>query len=320
MPRSRFVAGLLALAASLALAQNGSRLSDPAPAAPSRWQQEQDTLDQALRARVLASAEPREMWVAGRLDSTDPWAQVAVLARARTQAPGEKVFIASLAIACLAPLQPLPAECDATDRLADWATRDEDNGVPALLLADRARRRNNGAAMVAYLEEVARLPRFDDYQNRAALILWEALRAVPGAVDPAARAALAANYAAAHASYAAGQMQSLCRDAQKAPDEVRHACAAAGSAVAQRASTWSLRVAGARLAERSALPGAGYDSAQRQLADVQRRAFECAEAGNAIAQALESPDASVRTRAVSQWEAMLAEEARVGEVAACGKG
>jgi len=320
MPLFRFAVGLFALAASLALAQNGSRISDPAPATPSRWQQEQDALDQALRARVLVSTEPREMWVAGQLDSTDPWAQVAVLARARTQAPGEKVFIASLAIACLAPLQPLPDECDATDRLADWATRDEDNGVPALLLADRARRRNNAAAMVAYLEEVATLPRFDDYRNRAALILWEALRAVPGAADPAARAELAASYAAARAPYAAGQMQSLCRDAQKFADEVRRACAAAGNAVAQRASTWSLRVAGARLAERSAAPGAAYDSAQRQLADVQRRAFECAEAGNAIAQGLESPDAAVRARAVSQWEARLAEEAKAGEVAACGKG
>jgi hypothetical protein len=320
MPLSRFAVGLFALAASLALAQNGSRISDPAPATPSRWQQEHDALDQALRARVLVSTEPREMWVAGQLDSTDPWAQVALLARARTQAPGEKVFIASLAVACLAPLQPLPDECDATDRLADWTTRDEDNGVPALLLADRARRRNNGAAMVAYLEEAATLRRFDDYQNRAALILWEALRAVPGAVDPAARAGLAANYAAARASYAAAQMQSLCRDAQKVADEVRRACAAAGNAVAQWASTWSLRVAGARLAERSAAPGAAYDSAQRQLAEVQRRAFECTESANVIAQGLESPDAAVRARAVSQWEARLAEQAKVGEVATCGKG
>lgn len=320
MLRSRLAVALFALVASFALAQNGSRMSDPAPAAPSRWQQEQDALDQALRARVLVSTEPREMWVAGQLDTTDPWAQVAVLARARSQVPGEKVFIASLASACLAPLQPLPAECDATDRLADWATRDDDNGVPMLLLADRARRRNNAAAMVAFLEEAAKRPRFDDYQNRGTLILLETLREVPGAVDPAARALLAANYGAGRASYAAGQMQSLCRDAQKLADEIRSACAAAGNAAAQRASTWSLRVAGARLAERSAAPGAAYDRAQRQLADVQRRAFECAEAGNAITQALESPDVAVRARAVSQWEARLAENARVGEVAACGKG
>lgn len=305
------------VAASLALAQTGNRMSEPAAAAPSRWQQEQDALDQALRARVLVSAEPRELWIAGRLDAVDPWAQVTALAQARTRAPGEKVYLASLATACLASLQPLPAECDATDRLADWASRDDDNGVPVLLLADRARRRNNATAMVAFLEEAATRPRFDDYENRAALILWEALRALPGTVDPAARAELVASYGAARPSYAAAQMQSLCRDSQSLADNIRSACAAAGSAAAQRGSTWSLRVAGARLAERSAAPGAAYDAAQRQLSDVSRRAFDCAESGSPVAQALESADAAVRARAVSQWEARLAQEAQLGEAAAC---
>ncbi len=310
------VAFSLTLAAA-AHAQSGSRISEPAPAAPSRWQADRDALDQALRARVLVSTEPRELWVSGQIERGDPWAQVTALAQARIRVPGEKVYLASLATACMAPLQPLPPECDATDRLADWATRDADNGVPVLLLADRARRRNNGAAMLAYLEEAATRPRFDDYSNRGALILWEAVRAVPGTVDPAARAELAASYGAARTPFTVGPMQSLCREGATLADNVRAACVAAGTAAAQRASTWPLRVAGARMAERAAAPGTAQDAAQRALSDVQRRALDCAEAGNPIAQGLESGDAAVRARAVSQWEAQLAKEAQSGEVAAC---
>jgi hypothetical protein len=300
-------------AASCALAQNGSRITEPA-AAPSRWQQEVDMLDQALRARALVSSDPRELWIAAQLDAVDPWQRVSALAQARARAPGEKLFLASLAMACLAPLQPLPPECDATDRLADWATRDADNGVPSLLLADRARRRNNTASMVAFLEEAATRPRFDDYESRGALIVWEAVRALPGTVDPAARAQAAAAFGAVHTSQVPAAMQTLCRDAARMADNIRAACAGAGDAAARRGSTWSLRVAGARLAER-----AQAANAQQQLADVQRRAFDCAEAGNSVAQALESADAGVRAKGVAQWEERLARESRSGEVAACGR-
>jgi hypothetical protein len=299
------------LAASCALAQNGSRITETT-APPSRWQQDVEALDQALRARALVSSEPRELWIAAQLDAVDPWQRVSALAQARTRMPGEKLFLASLAMACLAPLQPLPAECDATDRLADWATRDADNGVPSLLLADRARRRNNTTSMVAFLEEAAGRPRFDDYENRGALVVWEAVRALPGDADPAARAQEAAVFGLAHTSQVATVLQSLCRDAARAAENVRAACANAGNAVAQRASTWSLRIAGARLAERAQAPNAG-----QQLADVQRRAFECAEAGNPIAQAFESSDRAVRAKAAAQWQARLAREAEGGEVESC---
>jgi hypothetical protein len=299
------------LAASCAFAQNGSRITETT-APPSRWQQEVEALDQAMRARALVSSDPRELWIAAQLDAVDPWQRVTALAQARTRAPDEKLFLAALAMACLAPLQPLPPECDATDRLADWATRDVDNGVPSLLLADRARRRNNLASMVAFLEEAATRPRFDDYENRGALIVWESVRALPGTVDPAARAQATAAFGLAHASQVPAAMQSLCRDAARVADDIRAACAGAGNAAAQRASTWSLRIAGAKLAERSQAA-----NAQQQLSDVQRRAFECAEAGNPVAQALESQDASVRAKGIAQWEARLARDAKTGEVDSC---
>jgi hypothetical protein len=310
MPPARFLLAAC-LAASCAFAQNGSRITET-PAPPSRWQQEVDMLDQALRARALVSSEPRELWIAAQFDAVDPWQRVSALAQARARAPDEKLFLASLAMACLAPLQPLPAECDATDRLADWATRDVDNGVPSLLLADRARRRNNTASMVAFLEEAATRPRFDDYENRGAVVVWDAMRALPGSVDPAARAQAAAAFGVAHSSQVPATLQSLCRDTAPVADNIRTACAGAGNAAAQRASTWSLRIAGARLAERAQAPNAG-----QQLTDVQRRAFECSEAGNSVAQALESADAGVRAKGVAQWEARLRSDAKAGEVAGC---
>lgn len=310
MPPARFLLAAC-LAASCAFAQSGSRITDTV-APPSRWQQDVDMLDQALRARSLVSSEPRELWIAAQFDAVDPWQRVTALAQARARAPDEKLFLASLAMACLAPLQPLPPECDATDRLADWATRDADNGVPSLLLADRARRRNNTASMVAFLEEAATRPRFDDYENRGAVIVWDAMRALPGSVDPAARAQAAAAFGIAHTSQVPATLQSLCRDAARVADNVRAACAGAGNAAAQRASTWPLRIAGAQLAERAQAP-----NAQQQLADVQRRAFECSEAGNSVAQALESADAGVRARGVAQWEARVASDAKAGEVAGC---
>lgn len=297
-------------------AQSGSRVTEPSSTPPSRWQAERDQLDLALRARALTATDPHGLWIAGQLDVGDPVGQSAAFAQARIQAPTEKIFLASLAVSCLARVQPLPAPCDATDRLADWATRDIDNGVPPLLLADRARQRNNATVMAEYLEEAAQRPRFDDYASRGALLFWEAVRALPGTTDPAARAELAASYSALRESYVVEQMQFLCRDAKLA-DAIRAACHNAGNAVAQRGATWALRIAGARLAERSAAEGPAQTAAQQQLAEVTRRAFECAETGNPLTAAFESQDAAARARAVVEWEARLTTDVQIGEAAAC---
>ncbi|MCC7326961.1 MAG: hypothetical protein IT521_09190 [Burkholderiales bacterium] len=317
IPNSFVAAAFLVCIALTAQAQSGSHLADPAASAPSRWQVERDQLDSALRARALVATDARSLWVAGQLDAGDPVARADAFAQARIMAPEEKLFLASLAMACLAPVRPLPAPCDATDRLADWALRDADNGVPLLLLADRARARNNVASMGAFLEQAAKSSRFDDYRNQAALLIWDAVRALPGSAEPAAKVELAASYGVLHEPYAVGQMRSLCRDAPGLPENVRAACHAAGIAVAQRAANWSLRSAGARLAQRSAAAGAEQEAARLRLSEVQRRAYECAEMGNVIASALQSPVASVRADAVAQWEARLRQEAQFGEVAAC---
>lgn len=302
-----------------AFAQAPARITEP-PVAATRWQSDIAQLDAALRARLLVAGDPRANWLAAKLDNGDPYDQVRRFAAARVAAPDNRLYLASLAVACLAPMQPLPPECDQTDRLADWATRDVDNGVPSLLLANRARARNNTASMIAYLEEAARRPRFDDYWNQGALVIWEEVRAMPEQADPAAKAGLAAAYGVTYEPYATGALQALCREGRKAADAVEAACAAAGNAVAQRAANWSLRIAGAKLAERSTPAGPARDAASRQLADVQRQAWDCAEIGNALAAGLESHDAAVRSRSVTQWSARIAQDAQSGDVAACSGG
>ena len=307
------------LASSCALhAQSGNRITEPSSSPPSRWQQDKEQLDSA---HAIARADgDRSAWIVGFRPARHRRSGGARAARMRRRAirrPRELLYLTSLAVACLEPVQPRYPECDTTDRLADWATRDIDNGIPMLLLADRARQRNNATAVVAFLEEAALRPRFDDYSNRGTLLLWEEVRALPGSTEPAARAELAAAYGAAQPSSTGRAMQALCRDAAKATEGMRSACTAAGTAAAQRAATWSLRAAGARMAERNAEAGAAQTAAAQLLSDIQHRAFECAEAGNPVALALESTDPAARARAVGQWEQRIAQDARVGEVVAC---
>jgi hypothetical protein len=251
---ARAIVAALAAVAAVAAAQSGSRLADTAPPAASRWQAEVAQLDDTLRSRLLVATAARANWLAAKLDHGDPETQVRRFASARVAAPDNRLYLAALATACMVPMQPLPAECDAVDRLADWATRDVDNGVPMLLLANRARQRNNATAMVAYLEEAARRPRFDDYWNMGAFAIWEEVRALPGPADPAARAELAASYGAVYESHAVRAMEFLCRHmvaarGGRAPGRAwrgRRSGAGRGAAAAGRRAAAVLRMRGAR--------------------------------------------------------------------------
>jgi hypothetical protein len=301
-----------------AIAQSGNRIAESNELAVSPWQAEVARMDDAMRARTLSSDAPRARWMAAEIERTDIELQVANLAQARTRMPAERLYLASLAVACLQRVQPLPEPCDATDRLADWATRDVDNGLPSLLLAERARERNNGTAMIAYLEEAAGRPRFDDYSAQAGLAIWEEVKALPGPAEPAARVELAATYALRRPAYGAASIQALCRDAVRFGDAARAACVQAGNALARRGATFNLRATGARMAQQNATAPDAQQASVAQTAAIERRAFECAQAGDPVATALHANDAAVRAQAVAQWDARVRREAQVGEVAACG--
>ncbi len=299
-----------------ALAGPASAQSGDAPTAP-RWQAELRELDAALRDRALTADDPRMQWIAGEIGRGDPAGQVAMLAEARRQVPREQLYVGSLALACLELLRPLPPACDAMDRLADWATRDGNNGLPVLLLAERAQARKDVESMIAQLAEATSKPEFNDYHDRGALFLWEEVRSLPQRGDPAARVELTAGYGLSLAAQGVRGIDALCRGGSAGPDLARAACHAAGLALTSRGANWSLRQAGARLAERSAATEEGRVDARRTAAELRLRAFACAEAGNALVTALDSPQADVRARAVREWEVRITRNAELGEVAAC---
>ena len=321
--RARLAAAGLAVAALAAMpqahaAQPVTQLSDPAAPAPSRWTADIARLDADLQMRALVIDDPRGHWVAAHFEVTDPAARVHHYAAARVAAPGEMLYVASLAIACQQPVQPALPECDAVDRLADWATRDADNGVPLIMLAAKAARRGDNETVVAYLEQAAAKPRMDDYGARGALVLWDYVMAMPGDIDRAAKAEAAAAYAAEQPLPAWSGLAGAC-GATAIPETRRAACAKAGAALAQRATTFAARANGAAIAERTATDTATAGQVRSQQAANDALRARCAALDLDLQQGVESADAATRARAVSAWDAAMRANAAQGEVAGCAQ-
>ena len=317
--RQGALAATLALVAGVAQAQPVTQLADPPAAAPSRWAVDVARIDGEARMRALVVADPRGNWVAGHFDATDPAEQVRRYAAARVAAPGERLYLASLALACQQPVQPAPPECDAVDRLADWATRDADNGVPMLMLAAKAARRGDNDAANAYLEQAASLPRMDDYWSRGWLDFWEFVMAIPIDADRAAKAEAAAGYAAAQPQTAANGLVNLCSAASSASPARRAACAKAGTALAERGATFAVRSAGAAIAERNVVDAAAADRVRADRVANDGLRARCAAQDLDVQQAALSSDPLARARAVAAWEDGVRAKAARGEVAACAQ-
>lgn len=286
-------------------------------APPSRWQGPLNQLDADLRLRLLTADRPPDAWLAGELDATDIELQVRHYTAARTSAPGEPLYQASLATACLVRVRPQLPACAAVDRLADWARRDTGNGVPAVLLADRARQRGEPDSAAGYVEEAAAAPRFDDYWSQAALHWWNYLRPMAIDVDPAVKAKAAANYASERDLSWAPSLHALCGQPAARSDRMKTACATLGEAMMARGATFALRRAGARIAETNAANPSARAAAQAGQARVLAATARCAQAQPDFGTALESPAAATRARGVEQFGAWASAEAQDGEVRAC---
>ncbi len=289
----------------------------PADARPSRWQPEVDRLDDAFRSRMLTANDPRAHWIAGQLDRGDIEAQVRHFAVARVTAPDNKLYLATLATACLEPVQPRPAECDAVDRLADWATRDTDNGWPSLLLADRARQHRNAEAMLAHLANAAAQPRFAEYWEAGSLAFREAVLAIPVDGEGAAKLELAVMYAMPRALIWPQAARATCMGNSARTDDVRRVCAQLGAAMRERGSTWMARLIGARMVEANVGTPELKAKAASSLAAVRTQVAACARATAPMLDALEAADAATRTKAVAEWDQWLRQEVLVGEARAC---
>lgn len=286
---------------------------------PSRWQDALNALDADLRLRLLTADAPPAAWLAGELDKSDIASRVRHYIEARTAAPDERLYQASLATACLVPVRPQLAACEAMDRLADWARRDLDNGVPDVLLADRARQRGELDEAASYVEEAAGAARFDDYWSQGAQTWWSYLRGLPLGVDPAVKAKAAANYASARDLPWAASLHALCtqRGTRVRTERMISACAKLGDAMMQRGVTYALRRAGAELAEVNAPSPDARATARAKRARVLEATMRCAQAQPDFATELESQTAAVRERGVEQFGAWASEQARDGEVRAC---
>ena len=289
-------------------------------AAPgSRWQGELNRLDADLRLRLLTADEPRTNWLAGELDTTDIASQVRHYTAARTNAPDERLYQASLAAACLARVRPQLPECAAMDRLADWARRDGENGLPSVLLAERARERGELDSAASYVEQAAGAPRFDDYWSRGAFVWWEYLRPLAIDIDPAAKAKAAASYASMRDLSWAPAMRALCVGSGGRSDRMKVACASLGNGLMTRGATFALRRAGARIAEADAADEKSRAAAQSGHARIIEATARCAQAQPDFATELESPAGRVRARGLDAFSAWASAQARDGEVGACAR-
>ena len=286
-------------------------------ATPSRWQSDLERLDSDLRLRLLTANEPRIDWLAGDIDSADVESQVRHYAAARIAAPGERLYLASLGIACLHPVRPTLAPCDAVDRLADWARRDTDNGVPSLLLAGRARQRGQSDAVASYIEQAAGAPRFDDYWSLHSQRWWDYLRAVDVGIDAAAKAEAAAKYGSMNDLAWAQPLRIVCAEGSARPDRLRDACANLGQALMARGASFALRRAGARIAEINAPDAAARSAAQARGARILAMTARCTQLQPDFATALESPQPATRARGVEDFTAWANAQAQLGEVASC---
>jgi len=287
--------------------------------APSRWQSDLNQLDADLRLRLLTADAPPSAWLAGELDKTDIASQVRHYADARTLAPQQRLYQASLATACLVPVRPhVLAPCDSVDRLADWARRDDDNGVPAVLLADRARQRGEADSAASYVEEAAGLPRFDDYWSQGALEWWNYLQPLALPFDPAVKAKAAASYASSRDLRWAASLHALCIDQPGArSDRMRVACAKLGDALMARGATFALRRAGAEIADANVVEAAARAHVQASRTRILAETSNCSQAQPDFNAALESASAEIRARGVEQFGAWARAQARDGEVGAC---
>ncbi len=305
------------VAADTATAQPREPVVPPVAEKPSRWQSEIDRLDDAFRARLMNADDPRSNWVAGKLDHGDIESQVRLFAKARAAAPGNRLYLATLAIACMELTQPRLPDCESVDRLADWATRDSDNGWSSLLLADRARQHRTPDAMLAHLQSAAAQPRFVEYWEAGSLEIWEAVRAMPVEADEAAKMELAVMYAMPRQLAWPNAARATCNGSAERPEVVRSACAKLGAAMLERGSTWMARLIGGRLVRANVDSAQAREAADKALAAVRSQIAACARATGQVLDGLEAADAMVRAKAVSEWDRWLRREAAIGEARAC---
>jgi hypothetical protein len=292
-----------------------ARAGDEPAATPSPFAAAYARLEEAVAQKVVGADDAPSRYVSGRLSGFDLAAQARDYAAALARAPKEPLYIASLADTCLRPTSPPLPECAERDAVGYFAARDADNAVPWLLQAERARRRNAMPAMVDNLERAARAQRYDDYGGRAGALWWTVLAPVAAPADRAAAALYAMGVPSA--TGVLGALESVCSPTTRGADpRIGAACVRLGGLMAERATSYVDRRAGAQIALAASGSASGRDAAQAVARDVVAAQERCREARGRLEQ-LAAGDGASQSRAATAAERFLTARARGGEPAAC---
>lgn len=310
---------LAALFGCTLLAANAAQpLPESPPRAPTEFESAVEHLDAALRDRVLVRDDARARFIAAQFARADPDLLVRDLAAAFAREPREILYLASLASACMERTLPVRPECAATDYLAQWSFRDGDNALPWLLLAERARRRNDLATMAAHVNEAAQQPRFDEYSSRMLAAYWKELEPLARPGERGTAAMLARLYANSWPVAIDAPILAVCAPRRMATDEaLRAACGGIGKTMAQRGSTILARVLGAGLMERSVSASAKGAVARDADALLRQLQVRCGDSDAQVSPGLESAEPRERGRASELAVALVVDAIATDETTAC---
>ena len=264
------------------------------------------------------ATEPRDLWVAGQLDTVDPWAQVSALAQARSaRADGES-------LSRLARRSPASRRCSrcrpsATPPIA-WPTGRRATTTTACRRCCWPTARAGATTRRRWSRSWRKRRRV-----RASTTTRIAARCFSGttvrrsaghASIPPARAELAGG-ATARVSVLVRDRRQMQTSCAATPRSCRTTSAVRCATQPERRPRNAPRRGRCASAGRARWPNAARAPAPLQAAATQQLDRRAAprvrvrrSAATPIAQALESADAAVRARAVAQWEARLVREAQ----------
>lgn len=308
---------ILAAVCGIAFAQTA--VVPDGPRIPSLPEAAFERIDGALRDRVATSDSADALFVRGLQATMDPGARVTGFAEAYRRQPGELLFLASFADACMVRAIPAWPECAQFDPVSRWASRDADNAVPRVLLAERARERGDLPGMREQAAFAGGLGRFDSYRPRGGAAVWRVLAGLPAVAGEPEAPFAAAAIGTARADIGTVEAAAVCRrDVPGATPELGGDCRRLARTLADRADTWEARQVGLAI-----LWTWTDDATARTRLAAERDAVEasnlaCNRARLALIEAL-NRDAASRA-AARAIEARAIDDARaLGEPAACAK-
>jgi hypothetical protein len=311
----RLAALVLAAACGAAM---GQATSD-GPRIPSLPEAAFERIDQALRDRVATADGADAHFVRGLQATMDPGARVAGYAEAWRRQPGEPLYLASFADACMVRAVPAWPDCASTDPVSRWAARDAGNAVPRVLLAERARQRGDLPGMREQLAYAAGLDRFDAYHGHGGPAVWRVLAGIPAVAREPETPYAATALGALRADIATSEATLLCQNgAPGVGPDVAASCKRLARSMADRADSYAARLVGLALA----WSWATDDGERRRLAAERDRlaaaSLDCSNARLAWIETL-NRDAASRDAARRAESAALEDAATLDEPSSCAR-